>query len=292
MQKFLNAFVSGVDVGAVIALVALGFLILYKATNMFNFAQGALLTLGAYVAVWSANDAKLPLIVAYLTAIVAMFLVGVMLERVSVAGLRNKNVMLGVMATFGASYVISTVYEIWQGPNPKYLASIFPATLNFHVGPVVITPQEILVAAVCGVIIFITILVFQRTAVGREVRAVAADREVAQLYGVNVRRLSLLAWGTSAALAGVAAVLISPLGAVDPSLGAPLMLSAFAAATLGGFGNIGGAMVGALFLGLAQQLAGAYVNSAYAGIWPFVIMIIAIAVRPQGLLARATGQRL
>jgi branched-chain amino acid transport system permease protein len=292
MVKFLNALVSGVDVGAVVALVALGILILYKATGMFNFAQGALLTLGAYFAVWAADDVKMPIGIASLFAIAAMFVVGATLERVAVAPLRGKNIMMVVMATFGASYVISTAYEIWQGPNPKYLPSWFRGDANVHVGPVVVSDQEILIAVVCAVVILATLWVFERTSLGRQVRALAADREVARLYGVNVSRLSVVAWGLSAALAGLAAVLIGPLGSVDPTLGAPLMLTAFAAATLGGFGNIAGAMVGALLLGIAQQVGGAYLNSAYGAFWPYVIMIVALAIRPQGLLARGAGQRL
>jgi branched-chain amino acid transport system permease protein len=293
MVKFLTALISGIDIGALDGLVALGILILYKATGLFNFAQGAFLTLAAYFAIWSANSAHLPLAAAYLFAIVAMFGIGAVLERVAVAPLRGKDPMMAVIATFGASYVISTAYEHWQGPHPQYLASLFKSGAHVSIGRVVISVQQILIVAVCAVVMVVTLWVFHRTALGRQVRALAADREVARLYGIRVGRLSLLAWGVSAGLAGLAAVLIGPLGAVDPTIGAPIMLNAFAAATLGGFGSIGGAILGALIIGIAQQVGGAYLlSSAYGAVWPYVIMILAVAIRPQGILARGAGERL
>ena len=292
MTKFLIAFVSGLDVGAVIALVALGVLVLFKATGMLNFAQGNLLTLGAYFAVWGANVQHLPLGVAYILAIVGMFFVGVVLERIAVAPLRNKNGMLVVMITFGASYVIATIYEIWFPPTPQFLPALFQGGSVVRLGPLIVTDQQILIVVVCAIVVGAAIWIFQRTNVGRQVRALAADREVARLYGVKVTRLSIMAWGVSAALAGLAAVLVAPLGAVDPTLGAPFMLSAFAACALGGFGSITGAIVGSMVIGIAQQVGGAYFLSAYGAVWPFAILIVAIAIRPQGILSRGAGARL
>ena len=292
MTKFLIAFASGIDVGAVIALVSLGVLVLFKATGLINFAQGNLLTLGAYFAVWGANVEHLPLGVAYVLAIVGLFGVGVVLERIAVAPLRNKNGMLVIMVTFGASYVIATIYEIWFPPNPQFLAAPFKGGSVVRMGPLIVSDQQILIVIVGAVVVAAAIWTFQRTGVGRQVRALAADREVARLYGVKVTRLSIVAWGASAALAGLAAVLVSPLGAVEPTLGAPFMLSAFAACALGGFGSITGAMVGSMVIGLAQQIGGAYFLSAYGGVWPFAILIIAIAIRPQGILSSGAGARL
>jgi branched-chain amino acid transport system permease protein len=292
VTKFLIVFVSGIDVGAVTALVALGVLVLYKATGMLNFAQGNLLTLGAYIAIWGATIEHLPLGVAYALAIVGLFVVGVVLERVAVAPLRNKSSMLVVMVTFGASYVIATLYELWFAPNPVFLPAPFQGSSAIKLGPLIITDQEILIVVVCAIVIALAIWIFQRTGVGRQVRALAADREVARLYGVKVTRLSLISWGVSAALAGVAAVLIGPLGAVDPSLGSPFMLSAFAACALGGFGSIYGAIAGSMVIGITQQVGGAYFLSAYGQMWPFVILILAIAIRPQGILSRGAGARL
>jgi branched-chain amino acid transport system permease protein len=292
VTKFLIVFVSGIDVGAVISLVALGVLVLFKATGMLNFAQGNLLTLGAYIAVWGANIEHLPLGVAYALAIVGLFAIGVVLERVAVAPLRNKSSMLVVMVTFGASYVIATVYELWFPPNPQFLPAPFQGSSSIKLGPLYVTDQEILIVVVCAVVIALAVWIFQRTGIGRQVRALAADREVARLYGIKVTRLSLASWGVSAALAGIAAVLIGPLGAVDPSLGSPFMLSAFAACALGGFGSISGAVAGSMVIGIAQQVGGAYFLSSYGAIWPFAILILAIAIRPQGILSRGVGARL
>lgn len=292
MSDFLNNLVSGVVVGAVDALVALAILLLYKATGMFNFAQGSMMTLGAYFAIWAANQQHWPLGVSYLFAVVALLIVGVILERVAVAPLRGKRVMAVVIVTFGAAYVIQTVYEVWQGTNAQYLASPF-GQRNVRFAGIVVSDQDLLIVAVCALVIGAMLWVFGRTPFGRSVRALAGDRETARLYGVSVGKLSALTWGLSAGLTGLAAILIAPVGAVDPTFGQTIMLNAFAAATLGGFGSVGGAMAGGLLIGIAQQVGGAYtLGSAYGQAWPYLIMIVAIALRPQGLFAGGAGERL
>jgi branched-chain amino acid transport system permease protein len=143
-----------------------------------------------------------------------------------------------------------------------------------------------------GIIVVVLIALFQRTQFGRQLRATAADRNTARLCGVPVNMLSMLAFGMSAALAGLAGVLFAPLGAVDLNFGFQVMLLGFAAAVLGGFGSIGGVVAGGIAIGLTEQLFGGYVLSDYKHIFPFVLMLAVIAVRPQGLFGRATARRL
>ena len=154
--------------------------------------------------------------------------------------------------------------------------------------------QRVVIMIVTAIVVVAIIVLFQRTQFGRQLRATAADRDTARLCGVPVNMLSMLAFGMSAALAGLAGVLLRPLGAVDLNFGFTVMLLGFAAAVLGGFGSIGGVVAGGIAIGLVEQLLGGYVSGPldYKHVFPFVLMLLVIALRPQGLFGRAAARRL
>ncbi|MCU1429958.1 MAG: amino acid/amide transporter rane protein 1, family [Actinomycetia bacterium] len=291
MARFVALLASGIAFGAVMALVAAGFLVLYKATSVVNFAHGSLVTLGAYLAVWSIADLGMPTLLGYAVALVLMVGVGVCLELIAHAPLRGRSHLVVVIATLAASVVIEALISLWQGSTPRVLATPV-GSRTLKVFGANIAAQRILIVVVAAVAIAILMLVFQRTSFGRQVRALAADPEAAQLQGVRVRRVSIAAFAISSFLAGLAGILIAPLTAVDLTFGFTLMLTAFAAATLGGFGNLPGVIVGGLVIGLVQQVAGGYVFRQYADTLPFVVMFVIIAVRPQGLFSGVGGTRL
>jgi branched-chain amino acid transport system permease protein len=284
VDRFIALLLSGVAYGAILALVALGFIVLYRATGVVNFAHGDLVTLGTYLAIWSIDSLHLPTVAGYVFAIVAMFGVGVVIERVAYAPLRARPPLVVVIATLAAAVVIEGVLAVWQGSSPRLLASPVGDRV-WSIGGADIAVQRILIIAVAAVVIGGLIVVFARTSLGRQLRAIASDPETAQLYGVRTRLMSVLAFGTSAALATLAGVLVAPLSAANLTFGFDLMVSAFAAAVLGGFGSFGGVALGALAVGLIQQLLGGYVLTGYSETLPFVVMFVVIAVRPQGLVS-------
>jgi branched-chain amino acid transport system permease protein len=291
VERFVTLFVTGLAQGAVIAIVALGFLLIYKATGVVNFAQGDLVTLGTYVAIWASVDLELPLLVAYGVAIVALFVVGVLIERFAYAPIRNRSIHVVVISTLGAALVIRAAIVLWRGTSPARLKG----PLGFEVVELFgarIPKQNLLIIAVTAVCVVAMSLLFSRTPFGRQVRALATDRMAAQLQGVRVARMSMLTFGLSAALSALAGVLIAPTRAVTVDLGFTPMLYAFAAAILGGMGSIGGVVVGAVAIGLVQQLGGGYLSPDYAEIYPFVLMLAVIALRPQGLFGSEAGARL
>ncbi|HVW82197.1 MAG TPA: branched-chain amino acid ABC transporter permease [Mycobacteriales bacterium] len=290
MDRFIALLLSGVAYGAILALVALGFIVLYRATGVVNFAHGDLVTLGTYIAIWSIDSLKLPTVVGYAFAIVAMFGVGVVIERVAYAPLRARPPLVVVIATLAAAVVIEGVLAVWQGSSPKLLSSPVGNRV-WSIDGADIAVQRVLIIGVAAVVIIGLMLVFARTSIGRQLRAIATDPETAQLYGVRTRLMSVLAFGTSAALATLAGILVAPLSAADLTFGFDLMVSAFAAAVLGGFGSFGGVALGALAVGLIQQLLGGYVFTGYSETLPFVVMFIVIAVRPSGLVS-TTASRL
>ncbi len=288
MDKFIALFASGITIGAIMAIVALGFLVLYKATGIVNFAHGELVTLGSYFGLWAISTIGLPIIPGYLLALVLMFGGGVVLERVAYAPLRKRPVLIVVIATLAASIVIGGLLALWQGNTPQTLASPV-GTGSFTVDGAHISYQQVLVVAVCAVIVVVLLYVFQRTNFGRQVRALASDREMAELVGVRSRAISIFAFGISAVLAGIAGLLIAPLTAVDLTFGFTAMITAFTAAVIGGFGSLPGVVLGGLFIGLLQQVVGGYLVPNYSETLPFIALFIVIVVRPQGL-TRAVGR--
>ncbi len=297
MSKFTALLASGLAEGAIAALAAVGFLLTYKATGVINFAQGALITLGAYVAIWVTQKngmfglGALDLVPGYIVTIGIMFVVGMVLERVAYAPLRGRSVHVVVIATLGAAIAVQALIGLWQGTTPKFLDTPVAGDV-VNVFDARISTQRIVIMAVTAVVVVVMILVFQHTQFGRQLRATAADRDTARLCGVPVNFLSMLVFGLSAALAGLAGVLFGPLGVVDINLGFSVMILGFAAAVLGGFGSIGGVVAGGVAIGLVEQLLGGYVLRDYKATFPFVLMLLVIALRPQGLFGRTTARRL
>jgi branched-chain amino acid transport system permease protein len=289
VSLFTALLAAGIAQGAIVALAALGFLLLFKATGTFNFAQGDLITLGAYWAIFFADEWRVPTLLSYLLAIAVLFAIGLAIERFAYAPLRGRSIHVVVIATLGAAFVIRALVGIVWGTEPKTLDS--PAREGtVSLAGARIAHQSVLIVGVTLVVVAILLWAFHRTSFGRQVRALAADRETAKLQGIRVNGMSMLAFGLSAALAGVAGVLVGPVGLVDLELGFPIMLKGFAAAIIGGFGSLGGVIVGGVLLGVVEKVYGGYWLRDYASAFPFVFMLIMIAIRPQGLFS-AGGAR-
>lgn len=282
MDRFVALLFSGITDGAITALAAVGLLVLYKATRIINFAHGDLITLGAFLDVWLVSDQGWGYVPGTITAMGIMVAVGVAMERVAVAPLRGKSVHVVVIATLGLGLAIRTLIAQWQGNDPRRLpspvqgdsTSVLGATINHHRFLIVV----VAVACLAGVFLF-----FARTRYGRQLRALAADRDMAQLAGVRVGALSMGAFGASAAVAGLCGMLLAPLSAAELTLGFAVMLNAFAAMIIGGFGSVGGVVLAGLLIGVVERVVGGYVLTDYSSALPFVVMIGAIALRPEGI---------
>jgi branched-chain amino acid transport system permease protein len=329
---FVALLGAGLAKGAVVALAAIGFIMIMKATGIANFAQGDLITIGGFLGLWAtskvlpAHDGLgLSLGVGYLLVLAIMFVLGVVIERVAYAPLskRAHDIHVVVIATLGVAIILRTLMALWQGTEPRFLRSWFNTgeeldgflffsngTLTINVGwlgidDAVISAQRVVIMVVTAIVVLAVMALFARTSFGRQVRAIAADRETARLYGVKASRMSMLSFGISAFLAGLAGIMIGPLGSFDLTLGFTYMLLGFAAAVLGGFGSLGGTVLGAVMIGLSEELFGGQMLPLlvetlggdpadalhYRSIFPFVLMLIVIAIRPQGLFGRA-GKRL
>jgi branched-chain amino acid transport system permease protein len=325
---FVSLVGSSVAEGAVITLSALGFVVILKATGIANFAQGDLITLGAFLGFWATDHTAglggvhavdglhLSLGLGYIVVLVLMFFIGVVVERVACAPLRGREVHVVVIATLGAALIIRTLLSLWQGGDYRSLRSWFnpgqplqnfgpfnAGVFKFSIGflgvhDAVISAHRVFVIFVTAIVIVAMMLLFSRTSFGRQVRAIAADRETARMYGVKASRLSMLSFGMAAVLAGLAGLMIGPLAGMDLTVGFTYMLLAFAAVTLGGFTSIPGILAGGMMIGFTEHLFGEQMLPMVAGHWtqrfttalPYLLMIVVIAVRPQGLFGRVGGR--
>jgi branched-chain amino acid transport system permease protein len=290
VSQFVTALASALTQGSIIALIALGFLIIYRATGVLNFAQGDLVTLGAYISYWAYADLKLTLLSSWAVAVVAMFGVGVLLERFAYAPIRTRSQHTVVIATLGAALVIRSLIAVWQDTSPKFAEDPFGGDVLALFGAH-IPYQNLLIMAVTVLVIVVVLVVLKATGFGRATRALASDRVAAQLVGVRVARTSMLAFGLSAALSGLAGVLIAPTQALTVDLGFGPMLFAFSAAVLVGIGRIGGVLLGAVAIGVAQYVVGQYVAPDFRDTYPFVLMLAVLAIRPRGVLGEEVSVR-
>lgn len=289
MSKFVALFISGVAYGAVLSLVAVGFVLLYKATGVVNFAHGELMTLGAYLAYWFIVTLGAPTLVGYVLSVLALFCCGLILERIAYAPLRSRPPIVVVISTLAAALMIQGALAVWQGSTPKNLPSPLDGRVVDILGASV-SVQRLAVIAVTAVVVGIVLVIFHKTSFGRQMRAMATDPRTTQLCGVNVRRISLGVFGLSAALAALAGVLVAPLGSISIQLGFSTLVSAFAAIVLGGFGSIEGTVVAAVLIGLVEKVVGGYLVPDYSEVLPFIVLFLVIMVRPEGLFATARSR--
>ena len=290
MARFIAILFSGITDGAIAGLVALGIVLLFKTTGVVNFAQGDLLSLGAYFGIWLLVDLKLPTGLAYVLAIVMSFGVGVVVERVGYAPLRKRPLLAIVISTFALSLLIEAVIGLIFSNTPRAFPSAF-GTGVWRVFGAAIPYQDVLIIVVTLVVFLLVQFMLQRTALGRQVRAVSSDRDAAVLQGIRAGRLTMLMFGLSAAVAGIGGLLIAPLLSASPTLGFTLLLSSFAAVVLGGFDRVGGAMGAAILVGVVQQLLGGYVSPNWIQAYPYIILLVALAIRPEGLVKATVGVR-
>lgn len=284
MARFVALLASAIAFAGVLSLAAVGLLVLKKATGVINFAHGELITLGAYLAYWATVDLGLAVIPGYLLALALMFAIGVVLERVAYAPLRRRPALIVLIATLAAALLIRATISLWMGATPRPLASPVDGGV-WRVAGASISMQRVMIVVVSVVVLVLLGLLFQRTSFGRQVRALASDRETAELYGVRTRLVSVLGWGLSASLACLAGLLIAPLTSLDLTFGFALMITAFAATAFGGFSSIPGALVGALTIGIVQQLIGGYWFTDHAAVLPFILLLALIGLRPQSFAA-------
>lgn len=289
MDALLQFLFSGVTVGAVYALVALGFTIIYNASDVVNFAQGEFVMLGGMITVF-AHQAGAPLPLAALLAIALAAAVGVALDKLAIEPARSAPVVSLIIITIGASILIRGAAQlVFDRQIHRFPA--FSGDEPFRLLGATILPQSLWVLAGALAVFGGLWLFFTRTLTGRAVLATSNNRLAAQLVGIDTGWVMTLAFGLSAAIGALAGVLATPITLVSYDVGVALALKGFAAAMLGGMGNPKGALVGGLLLGLLEALTAGYVSSQYKDAVAFVVILAVLFAMPQGLFGARSTER-
>ena len=285
---FVQTVVNGFSVGCIYGLIGIGFCVIYNASGIVNFAQGAFVMLGGMITYVLLTTFHLPLVVAGAFATVAVAVIGIIIERVVVRPLwdRNATMFVMILATLAVQIVIERATLILVGDQPKSIP-VFTDLPPIRVAGVSIGYQTLWIVGTSLVLIALLALFFQKTLVGRAMRACSINREAAALQGIQVSRMLALSFALSAALGAIAGILLTPTQFTAFNVGTPFAISGFIAAIVGGFGRPFGAFLGGIALGLAQALAVFGLGSGLKNVAALAVLLAFLFFRPSGILGSA-----
>ncbi len=289
MSELMQFLLSGITVGAVYALVALGFTIIFNASGVVNFAQGEFVMLGGMSTVFLL-DAGVPMLPAALGAILIACAVGIALNKLAIQPARGASVVTLIIITIGASIFLRGAAQIVFDKQIHRFPS-FSGDAPFVIGGATILPQSLWVIAGAVAVFAGLYVFFTRSLMGKAVLATANNPLAARLVGVNTNFVMTLSFALSAAIGAFAGVLVTPITLTSYDVGIALALKGFAAAVLGGMGNPFGALAGGLLVGLIEAMTAGYISSTYKDAAAFIVILGVLFVMPHGLFGRATVER-
>ncbi len=282
-NEVLQTILTGISIGCVYGLVALGFVLIYKATEVINFAQGELLMLGAFISYSLITMLNFPYWAAMLTTTVVMGLVGAILERTVLRSLVGEPVYAIVIVTIGLSFFFRSAVSMVPGWGTDTHGFKTPFTEKFiRSDNLVISWEYMAIILITTVLIALLFAFFRYTRAGTAMRATSQNQLAAVYMGISVTRVFSLTWTIAAALGGIGGILLSPITFVHMNMGY-IGLKAFPAAVLGGMGSLPGAIVGGLIIGVTESLSGVYLPDGWKDIAAWIILIAVLIIRPQGL---------
>ena len=294
MDIFLQLLVSGVAVGGVYALIALGFVLIYKATSIINFATGEFMMTGAFIFYSLMVYAGLPAVPAFIGVMACAALLGFIVERLVLRHMLGQPTISIVMVTIGLSSILMGLAEMIWGAEFKSFPAIFPRA-PIIVGDIVLRSNMFYGFVISAVAVIIFSLLFKYAKVGVAMRATAADQTAAFSMGINVKSMFTLSWALGAIAASMGGIIIGNIGGVHPSLG-HIGLKIFPVVILGGLDSIFGAVLGGFIVGIVENLAGGYLDPYFHGgvkdVAPFVVLVLILLVKPYGLFGKEEIERL
>ena len=282
-MEVLQVLAVGISYGCVYGLIALGFVMIYKATEMLNFAQGELMMIGAFVAFTLVNLLGLHFYLGAALALLAMVGLGMALERGLLRPMIGEPPFAVLMLTIGLGFLLRAVASSIWGAEPRTLDVPF-AGEKLVIGDLVVGYDNLVVVVGTAILCIALWLFFRHSRIGVAMQAASQNQLAAYYCGVPVKRVTSLVWGISAAISATAGVLLAPISLIDPNMGL-VGIKAFAAAIVGGFGSLPGAIVGGLIVGIAEQFVGRYLPPGLGEVSAYVILLAMLFVRPQGIFA-------
>ena len=291
MDYIIDLIIIGLSVGMIYGLVALGISLIYSGLDIVHFAHGEIYMIGAFIGLTLFQKLALPYIPTLLLAVLITGLIGMAIERVfyrrltSGGGGYTVAGMAMVIAGFGMSIVLQNIaYLVW---GPKPLPFPVPYGMPIEIGNLTLPMSYVWIVVSAVVLMAGLHLVLKRTMLGLAIRAVAYNKDIAYLSGVNVPLMISLTFGVACALGAAAGVLIGPINYVQVQMGIGILVKAFAAAVVGGFGSLPGAVLGGLLVGVVESLGAGFISGTYKDVYAFVLLIVVLMVRPSGLLGVA-----
>jgi branched-chain amino acid transport system permease protein len=290
-QQIAQYIITGLTIGAIYAIVAMGFNIIHNATGIVNFAQCEFISFGGMFMYTLVVLAKAPMLVGFLISMAGVTLVGALIERGPMRYARSKEVIVLIFLTIGLSGTLrGTAQEIWGTDNVGVPAFSGESPIHLPIGATIL-PQHLWVFGITIVVMVLLRHFFKNTMMGKAMRAAAVNRRAAALVGISVDRMILLSFALSGALGAVAGMIIAPISTASYDTGIMLGLKGFAAAILGGYGNFAGAILGGLLLGILESLGAGLVSSQYKDATAFLVLLLVLFVRPTGILGYGESER-
>jgi branched-chain amino acid transport system permease protein len=289
LAQFLQFLFSGITVGATYALAALGFTLIYNASNVINFAQGEFIMLGGMLAVVF-TQAGLPLPAALVLAIIVPAIVGVLIEKLAIEPVKGAETVTLIIITIGASLVIRGLVAVFLGKGTHSLPA-FSGDTPIEILGATLLPQSLWVLGVTALVVVALWYFFNRTLQGKAMLATSFNRLAAELVGINTSWVLFMSFAMSAALGALGGILLTPITMTSYDVGIMLGLKGFVAAVLGGLGNGLGAVVGGLLVGILEAMGAGYISSAYKDAIPFVLILLILFFMPRGLFGGKSTDR-
>ena len=286
---FLQLVINGLVVGSVYALVALGFVIIFKSTSVVNFAQGEFLLLGAYISLAVVGQYNVPFWIALIITLMFSVVLGMLIERLILRPMIGEPVISVIMVTLGLSSVLKAIVQGIWGTDTQPFPEIFPST-PVQIGPLPVSQGYLYSVGCVAILLLLFTLFFKYSRAGIAMRATAFSQQVAQSMGISVRRMFALAWAIAAVVSAIGGILLGGVrGGVDAALAA-IGLKVIPVVILGGLDSIIGAIVGGLLVGVLENLAGGYLDPIFGGgvkeVAPFVILVLILMIKPYGLFGK------
>jgi branched-chain amino acid transport system permease protein len=291
LTVFLQFLFSGLTVGAVYALVGMGFNIIYNATSIINLAQGEFVVIGGLMMCFFLESLKLPFLVSIALTILTAGTIGLLMERLTIKPLKTTDLLLMIMITIAVSIVLRGILAFGFGKDP-YGYPAFTEGEPLNIGGAIIQQQTLWVIGITALSIILLFLFYNKTIIGKAMRACAVDTTAAQLVGINVSRMVMISFVLSAVVGAIGGIAITPISLMEYDKGPMLAVKGFCAAIMGGLGRGRGAVIGGFSIGILESMTAGYLHSGLKDAVALIILLLVLFLKPAGILGSSAADRL
>lgn len=284
-SQILQLLLTGITIGSIYAMVAIGFNIIYNATDAMNFAQGEFVVVGGLSMIMFHETLGLNLFISFFISVALVTLVGIIFERLTISPLKNPPLVTVILITIAVSIILKGLAMITWGKDSHPLEP-FSSAEPIQIWGAAILPQALWVIGITLLVVLLLAYMFRFTMVGKALRACAINRDATKLMGINAKAMITLSFAISGAIGAVAGIIITPITLMEYDRGAALGIKGFSTAIVGGVGNSSGAVVAGLMIGILESFFAGFISSGYKDAFAFLIMLLVLFVRPGGLLGR------